>query len=86
MTMSAAQPLPPGGLTSQERFLLDWLSERDFSSYGECEGGSLNVLINCGLVNVSDDAGGRGGDYALVSLTEAGVAARRAPSAQEAKP
>lgn len=70
-------PLPPGGLTSQEKFLLDWLSKEDFSSYGECEGSSLNVLINCGLAQVGRDAAGRGGSYAPVSLTEAGWALLR---------
>jgi hypothetical protein len=71
------QRLPPGGLMSQEKFLLDWLSKEDFSSLGECEGQSLTVLINCGLAQVGRDALGRRGLSAPVSLTEAGWALLR---------
>lgn len=56
-------------LTSQERFLLEWLSQEDESHYGECEGSALNVLVNSGLAQVKHSE--RNG-WALVSLTEAG--------------
>ena len=56
-------------MTSQERFLLEWLSKEDFSHYGECEGPSLNVLVNTGLALITYHE--RDG-WALVSLTEAG--------------
>jgi hypothetical protein len=65
-------PIPPGGLTSQEKFLLEWLSKEDFSALGECEGQALTVLINCGLVEVTDK---HLGGWAKVALTEAGRAA-----------
>lgn len=67
-----ARNLPPGGLTSQERFLLEWLSKEDFSALGECEGQALTVLINCGLAEVTDKH--RGG-WAKVALTPAGQGA-----------
>jgi hypothetical protein len=72
--------LPPGGLTSQERFLLEWLSKEDTSALGECEGQSLTVLINSGLAVVTDlDRGA----WANVSLTEAGLRALAADEGGE---
>lgn len=56
-------------LTSQEKFLLEWLSKEDFSHYGECEGLALNVLVNTGLAKVTHSE--RDG-WALVSLTSKG--------------
>lgn len=56
-------------LTSQEKFLLEWLSKEDFSHYGECEGVALNVLVKMGLAKVTHRE--RTG-WALVSLTDAG--------------
>lgn len=69
-----AATLPRSGLTSEERFLLEWLSKEDFSSHGECRGSALSALVNYGLAHVGKDAGDRGEDYAPVSLTEAGRA------------
>jgi len=59
-------------LTSQERFLLEWLSKEESSAYGECEGPSLNVLINTGLAYECRLHPVYG--YARISLTEAGYA------------
>ena len=67
--MSPHQTLPPGGLTSQEKFLLEWLGKEDNSAYGECYGSALNVLINCGLAQTSETPPS---DYSRVSLTDAG--------------
>ena len=36
-------------LTKDERDLLEWLSEEEFSQYGECYGAALNALIEAGL-------------------------------------
>lgn len=65
-------PIPPGGLTRRERFVLEWLSKEDFSTIGECEGQTLTVLLNCGLVEITQ---GDRGLWAKVSLTDAGRAA-----------
>jgi hypothetical protein len=70
--------LPPGGLTSQEKFLLEWLSKEDSSAYGECEGQALTVLINCGLAMVTPEVPRTG--YSRVSLTDAGRQALFNPS------
>ena len=61
-------PLPPGGLTSEEVFILQWLSKEDSSAYGECEGLSLNVLLNCGLASVENTPNG----FSRVSVTDKG--------------
>jgi hypothetical protein len=66
--MEQALKLPPGGLTSQEKFLLEWLSKEDESAYGECSGQALTVLINCGLAKTA----AMPNDYSSVSLTDAG--------------
>lgn len=70
--------IPPGGPTSQERFLLEWLSKEDFSAFGECEGPALTVLLNCGLAEHTER---HMGGWSKVALTEAGWAhLRSAPS------
>lgn len=58
-------------LTSQEKFLLEWLGREDWSAYGECEGQHLTVLINLGLAKtaLSPPNGWTG-----VSLTDDGIA------------
>ncbi len=75
-------PIPPGGLTSEERFVLDWLAKEDFSLFGECEGQALTVLINCGLAEVTEKE--RGG-WAKVAVTEAGHAHRAAIAKAEGR-
>jgi hypothetical protein len=64
-----ASRLPPGGLTTQERLLLEWLSKEESSAYGECNGDSLNLLVNTGLAQYSRTPPS---DYDGVSLTAAG--------------
>lgn len=62
-----------------------WLSESDYSQYGECYGASLNVLVEKGLAQIhgpgehqcfiaNDFAGTRGIMFQAVSLTELGRA------------
>jgi hypothetical protein len=63
------QEIPPGGLTSQERFLLEWLSKSESSAYGECYGSELNVLVNTGLAAYSKTPPS---DYDEVFLTDVG--------------
>ena len=68
-------------LTKSERFLFDWLTEEDFSQYGECYGKDLDSLIAKGLVQIHGPgehqsgfiAKGQGLMFSAVSLTEAGV-------------
>jgi hypothetical protein len=62
-------------LTSQEKFLLEWLGKEDSSALGECEGQSLNVLVNLDLAEVGPPRAGLHPHYRRVSLTEAGRAA-----------
>lgn len=69
--MSDDMPAKKFELTSQEKFLLEWLSKEDSSAYGECYGKSLNVLIAQGLAQTSETPPS---DWARVSLTEAGFA------------
>lgn len=64
-----AHSIPRGGLTSREKFLLEWLSKEDSSAYGECHGQELNVLLNTGLAVSSETPPS---DYARISLTENG--------------
>ena len=67
-------------------WLLKWLSESDFSQYGECYGADLDRLIEQGLAQVHESgqhqagfiAQGTGPMYRAVSLTEAGWAALKA--------
>lgn len=73
-------------LTPNERFLLVWLGQEDFSQYGECHGAALDALIVKGLAQVHGEESGinnnfiaKGRDlmYRAVSLTESGWAARK---------
>jgi hypothetical protein len=72
-------------VTKSERDLLEWLSQEDFSQYGECHGKDLDRLIELGLAKVHDDGSHQGGFiakghgitkgskmYCAVSLTDAG--------------
>lgn len=59
-------------LTNQERFVLEWLSKEDWSSYGECKGEALNGLLSLKMVALESE--GRS-DYDRVCLTDAGWAA-----------
>lgn len=61
-------------LTSQEKFLLEWLGKEDSSALGECEGQSLTVLTNLGLASIGATPLGRHPHYSRVALTEAGRA------------
>ena len=71
-------------MTADERDLLEWLNEADYSQYGECHGASLNALIEAGLAQVhgpgehqhfiaSDPDGTKGLMFRAVSLTDAGL-------------
>lgn len=67
-------------LKRDERDLLEWLGQEEFSQYGECHGKSLDGLIAKGLAQVHGDsehqggfiAKGTGSMYRAVSLTDAG--------------
>jgi hypothetical protein len=67
-------------LTEEERDLLRWLGQEDFSQYGECHGKSLDALIAKGFAKLHGDNGelgsfiakGRGPMFQSVSLTDAG--------------
>ena len=59
------------GLTSFQKFLLDWLSKAD-APYGECRGKDLDILVSRGLVAVGPVPSGCSRDYARVDLTDAG--------------
>lgn len=68
-------------LSRSERDLLHWLSQEDFSQYGECHGVTLDALISKGLAQIHPNSGRNNtfiakGDsimYQAVSLTEAGM-------------
>lgn len=70
-------------LTSGQQFLLRWLSQEDFSQYGECHGNDLDALVAAGLAQLHGGgehqsgfiAKGSGDMYRAVSLTDAGRAA-----------
>jgi hypothetical protein len=76
-------------LTAGEILLLDWLSQEDFSQYGECHGAALDALVNRGLAEIhgpgehqrfiaNDHAGTQGMMYRAVSLTTAGWKVQKA--------
>ena len=59
-------------LTKSQAFLLAWLSQEDWSAYGECHGDDLDALYCGGLVTYAQTPpGARTG----VALTDAGRAA-----------
>lgn len=60
--------------TSQERFLLEWLSKEESSAYGECHGDALNELLRRGFAIVSPAMVGRDPHYRRVSITDSGLA------------
>jgi hypothetical protein len=68
-------------LSSDERDLLLWLAQEDFSQYGECHGKTLDALIAKGLVQHHPNTGfdntfiakGSGIMFDKVSLTEIGI-------------
>lgn len=71
-------------LTESQRRLLKWLSEEDYSQYGECHGSDLDALVAAGLAQVHGPgehqrfiANGPGLMYRAVSLTEAGIKASK---------
>jgi hypothetical protein len=79
-------------ITSQEKFLLEWLSTDD-GQYGECHGKTLDGLIERGLAVVQGVESGlnngfiaKGTDimYRAVSITDAGRLALL-PSPQESE-
>lgn len=69
-----------------DRDLLEWLAQSNYSQYGECYGASLDRLIGQGLARIhepgehqgsfiaQDNAGKRGIMYCAVSLTDKGRA------------
>lgn len=68
-------------LADSEKFLLDWLSKEDWSSYGECHGRDFDRLQDLGLVERK--ASNRSFEHPyfdLCRLTEAGHAARATQS------
>lgn len=69
-----AEAMQGVALTSQEKFLLEWLGKEDASALGECEGQSLNVLVNLGLAAIGPTPEGCHPHYRAVSLTDAGHA------------
>lgn len=58
-------------LSAEEASLLEWLGREDASSYGECSGRALDVLVGRGLASVAA-ADPRGRDYDAVSVTRRG--------------
>ena len=78
-------------MTEDEIDLLLWLSEEDFSQYGECYGKSLTRLIKLGLAQHHPGTGydntfiakGRGIMFEAVSLTEQGRTLARKLKEQE---
>ena len=75
-------------LTVDERDLLLWLAQEDFSQYGECHGRALDALVEKGLAQVhgpgehqvfvaQDHDGTKGMMFRAVSLTPRGVAEAR---------
>jgi len=70
-------------LSIDERDLLYWLGQEEYSQYGECHGKALDSLIAKGFVQLHGDNGelgsfiakGNGPMFQSVSLTEAGRAA-----------
>lgn len=69
-------------LNIDERDLLKWLGQEDFSQYGECHGKALDTLISKGFAQIHGAeehqtfiAKGTGMMYRAVSLTDAGIAA-----------
>jgi len=73
-------------LNDDERHLLQWLSEADFSQYGECYGKALDRLVQLGLAQVHGKeternntfiAKGDGIMFRAVSLTALGLACAR---------
>lgn len=71
-------------LSKTERFLLEWLSKEDASSFGECKGADLSILVHHGLAQIGPVPPGRDSNYRAVSLTEAGFAALSPPSSPSA--
>jgi len=79
MTSSAKEALLD--LTGAERFLLEWLSKEDWSSYGECRGKSFDKLLDAGLVEKRPSNRSHIDEsYDLCRLTDKGIAALRAQS------
>lgn len=76
--ISALSSLPQAGvsepLTSQERFLLEWLGKEESSALGECSGCDLDVLINRGFAVIAPAPEGQHRHFGRVSLTDAGRA------------
>jgi hypothetical protein len=69
-------------LNADEKQLLMWLSQEDFSKYGECYGSALDSLIAKGLTRLHGEetetnntfiAKGHGIMFRAVSLTDAGL-------------
>lgn len=81
--MTNTQPPPAGGgkvrLTKAQRFVLAWLSQDDWSLYGECKGGDLDYLMAQGLARPAHIPPT---DRTGVEITPAG----RAALASETKP
>lgn len=75
---TALSSLPQAGvsepLTSQERFLLEWLGKEESSALGECSGCDLDVLINRGFAVIAPAPEGQHRHFCRVSLTDAGRA------------
>ena len=71
-------------LTDNERDLVEWLGQEDFSQYGECYSRALDSLVAKGLAQIhppgehqsgfiaQDHAGTKGDMYRAVSLTKLG--------------
>jgi len=83
MSDTKCQDKSEDAMTSNERFLLQWLSQED-GQYGECYGPSLDALVRYGFAKIGDEesgtdnnfiAKGRSIMYRAVSITDAGRAA-----------
>ena len=64
------------GLSKWERFLLEWLSKEEHSSYGECQGRDLDALHSAMLVSIEGSARFLALGFGRVSLTPHGLAVR----------
>ena len=73
-------------LVESERFLLDWLSKEDWSSYGECHGKDFDRLQALGLVERKPSNRSHFHEhYDLCRLTDAGWTALSAIASHKEK-
>lgn len=61
-------------LTTEQKFLLEWLSTEDQTSLGECSGDDLDALVDLGYVSIDPvPAGCFDANRRAVRVTEIGL-------------